>query len=378
MNVQRGVYTLGGGGSVTLSTPVPVGKSFVISSVKGYDFWGSTLVGAYLSTAVDGYWTQITFTRSMMSGTIYVEWQVIYDDDVLSVQQGATDMTSTTVNVAISEVDRSKTFVVISFKGTQGSYGVSAASNLMRATLTSDTNLQFDKNSADWYISYPVVYWYVVTWEGASVQSGDLYTASATTMTGAISAIDLAKSFLIYSYTGSYQYQPACNIWRGHFSATTQVYFQRGGGGSGRAAYLTYFVVTAQEISVQRGVSSFSGTSSTIAISSVDLDKSFTTHPSIGNGYNVTTTNRLQRGIASQKLNSPIELIMARADGTFNYYYSYFVVTWVVTIPTKVYYWTGNESVKVNSIKCWSGVAWDEVVAVWAWVESVWEQVWGA
>jgi hypothetical protein len=83
-------------------------------------------------------------------------------------------------------------------------------------------------------------------------------------------------------------------------------------------------------------------------------------------------------GIASQKLNSPIELIMARADGTFNYYYSYFVVTWVVTIPTKVYYWTGNESVKVNSIKCWSGVAWDEVVAVWAWVESVWEQVWGA
>ena len=90
-----------------------------------------------------------------------------------------------------------------------------------------------------------VVEWQVVTFDGATVQTGDLpYTASNSTVSTTMTAVDQAATWLVFSYdvaTVAVDAFPQ-KLFRGRFSNAATPWFQREGNGS--AGTLSWFAVS--------------------------------------------------------------------------------------------------------------------------------------
>lgn len=287
-SVQRGLITLTGTDSeISLDTPVPVGKSFVIASCRStvYECYKS-LAEVRLTTPVGGCYTKIKATRGQIGGTVYVEWQVITGDD-FAVQEGETSFSDgeNTQLETINEVDLSKTFLVLS----NFNYGsCEPYFGHVKGRFTSSTQLEF-MNGIGTETYYPTVYWYVVEWEGASVQSG-LVSVSTNVNTDSINQVNLNKAFLIFNYRATDSTYVARSICRGRFSANNQVEFKRGG--STDAIFVSYFVVEHPGISVQSGLKEITDYSSSFTLTTpIDVSKSFLPVPLQGNAYHTEASN---------------------------------------------------------------------------------------
>ena len=213
--------------------------------------------------------TNIRFNRTGTATTLTITWQVATFGLSVSVQRGTTNTTANPMNVAISAVDRTKSFVLVSWQKIGATYG---ADDILRARLTSDTNLELSHGTGS---LDGVANWQVVTMESASVQSGDTtLAASAASITVPVTEVETAKTFLLASWTSSGDGIGA-NFIRGRITSPTQLTFDRGV--TGTTIGLTWYLVTLNDGStVQSGNESFGPGATTASVtlpSAVNLDR---------------------------------------------------------------------------------------------------------
>ncbi|GIO63585.1 hypothetical protein [Paenibacillus cineris] len=111
---------------------------------------------------------------------------------VKSVQNGAVSLTSTSQNITIGNVDKSKSIVLVNVV-----YDVNASpqDNLVAAKLVSNTTLNLSRYTSTVTIT---VYWQVVEFESVkSLQTGDSTFTATTENTVAISPVNMSKSLII-------------------------------------------------------------------------------------------------------------------------------------------------------------------------------------
>jgi outer membrane protein assembly factor BamB len=203
--------------------------------------------------------TNIRFNRTGTATTLTIKWQVATFGADVTVQRGTTAVTASPMNVAISAVDRTKSFVLVSWQKLGSTYG---ADDVVRARLTSDTTLEFSHGTGSFDGTAD---WQVVTMQSASVQSGDTtLAAGAASTTVAVTGVDTTKTFLLASWSSSGDGIGA-NFVRGRITSPTQLTFDRGVTGTTLA--ISWFLVTLNDGSVvQSGNESFGAGTTTSAV----------------------------------------------------------------------------------------------------------------
>jgi outer membrane protein assembly factor BamB len=194
--------------------------------------------------------TNIQFNRTGTTTTVTIKWMVATFGRAVSVQRGTTAVTAGPMNVALTAVDLSKTFVITTWQKIGSTYG---ADDILRSRLTSTTNLEFSHGTGTFDGTAD---WQVITMDGASVQSGDTTIASgASSLTVPVTAVDTTKTFLLASWTSDTD-GIGMNYVRGRITSPTQLTFDRGVTGS--TLSLTWYLVTLNDGStVQSGNASF-------------------------------------------------------------------------------------------------------------------------
>jgi len=200
--------------------------------------------------------TNIRFNRVGTATTVTIKWHVATFGRGVSVQRGTTNVTANPMNVAITAVDRTKTFVLASWQKLGSTYG---ADDVVRARLTSNTNLEFSHGTGS---LDGIADWQVVTMASASVQYGDTTLASgASTATVAVTAVDTTKTFLMTSWSSGGD-SIGANFVRARITSPTQLTFDRGV--TGTALGISWYLVTLNDGStVQSGNATF-GTGATL------------------------------------------------------------------------------------------------------------------
>ncbi|MCI0596191.1 MAG: Ig-like domain-containing protein, partial [candidate division Zixibacteria bacterium] len=205
-----------------------------------------------------------------------VDWQAIEFTSGVSVQRGAVTFGSadTTVNVPISSVNLSESFVLASVATPSGTQN-SDEEWTVRAHLTSGTNLELSRNQSGTAIT---VYWQVVTMTGASVQRGlTTVGAGASSAAASISSVNASTSFLLVTQRAAAasngnesQYQV-----RGQITSPISLNFDRIS--TTNSVDIAWQVVTLNDgSSVQAGSIALGSavSSATATLSTVDLSRS--------------------------------------------------------------------------------------------------------
>ena len=210
------------------------------------------------------------------AGTARVNAQLLNGDDVqveiavvewdltkVNVQQGTYTIVSGQANgtAAISAVDQGKAFIVRSERmATTSGFWFDRACHSAR--FTSDTEITFSRFLSS-TIQTTTGRFYVVECIGTefTVQSvglaGDASTQGTTTFDLAISAVDMAKTFIVGGYTaGNNDDDPVDGAMWWALTSTTNVQYQRLGGGTPASHFMNvrFFAVTCanDEWTVQR------------------------------------------------------------------------------------------------------------------------------
>jgi hypothetical protein len=279
-SVQRGTATFASGQNtlpVTLAVVDPA-KTIVWGGIN----WGggrinisdpnASRVGFQLSNGT-------TLDLQRLGAPAYataVEWQAIEFAAGVAVQRRDTTFAvgTTTINVPISAVNLSESFVLVSVAANTGSQTIDEQWTV-RAQLTSATNLELSRNESGIALN---AYWQVVSFTGASVQRGlTTIGAGANSATAAISSVNTATTFLLSTQRGAAavngsesQYQV-----RGRITSPTQLTFDRTS--TTNSVEIAWEVVTLNDGSnVQSGGIAMAGTdtTATAALSSVTVSNS--------------------------------------------------------------------------------------------------------
>lgn len=292
INVQRGTTTLGVGTAstaVTLTTPVTIGQSFVISSIRGTNTDASAAMArATLSDISGSTYTKVTLTRATSTGTVIIEWQVITGSD-LTVQSGeSTFSNSATLDVTVTAVTASKAFLVFTSSYDPTQNDPNGKVTPFSGRFTSTTNIRFEKQTAD-ATRLPTVSWYVIEWTGATVQTGGQTIGSGSSSnTATISSVTATNTFVIHTYhqtDATNQGIANATLVNSVLTNSTTLTFTRAATTTAKQIY--YFVVSHPNISVQSGVGSITNgnLSNTGTISSVDTAKTFMAYGMSANNY---------------------------------------------------------------------------------------------
>jgi len=330
MQVQRGKATIiatNHSVTVDLATPVPVGKSWVMASCIAsttVSDWSRFRATAVLNTVVNDEYTKVTFWKTTTSDSLVVAYEVIWGDE-FTVQQGETTLNANPMDITISAVNRAKTFVVGQF--TPSSSGNSEYQTGTLA-LTSDTNLEWRMTG-----NYGgKLSWYVVTWEGASVQAVE-FACTGSSEDVAITAVDLDKTFYVGTFRGS---SSSSTSWGYHcaqvkFTATDNIQMVRHttlGTITGRG-----FVVAHPDILVQSESDlDTRATSVDRTIDPVDLDKAFVAVSVLPNrSYDSTGSGQYATRVLMQETLEDAETWRGATHGaaTWDRLTTYFVVEYV-------------------------------------------------
>jgi outer membrane protein assembly factor BamB len=261
--VDTGIHTVQRGTAAmttqaVLNVPiatVDLNRAVVFMSVSGDTSDPNTgLVRGRLTSA-----TNLQFNRPTAGANLTIRWSVASFGRSVSVQRGTTSVTTSPLNVTIGPVDRTKSFVLVSWSKLGATYG---ADDILRARLTSNTNLELSHGTGAFD---GVADWQVVTMESASVQSGDLtMAANALSATATVTAVDTTKTFLLASWTSDSD-GVGENFIRGRITSPTQLTFDRGV--TGATIGLSWFLVTLNDGStVQSGNASFAAGTLTVPV----------------------------------------------------------------------------------------------------------------
>ena len=314
MIVQHGTSTISINSrtvEITLDTPVQVGQSFpMVTCAANFNSPSRVFCRSSLITEVDGKYTQLEVYRGSSGNTaVEVSWQVIENTN-FTVQTGTTTIQTATVNIAINEVDLDSAFVLVSAGNNSGH----AYNGPIKAKFNSSTEINVSKGNYGSGI-YAYTRWYVVEWANSSVQSGNVTLSGASFVNDTISEVDLDKSFLIHSFLTNQTNYPARVFVMGQFASSTSVQFTKDS--TSGTNDVSYFVVTHDDISTQRGILEVIGTTATATISSVETSTTFLPMPSMGNGRQSTDTYGFnERYYHTQTLTNATTITVTRLDDT--------------------------------------------------------------
>lgn len=251
MIVYRGTFeTTSGTGTktVTLDTPVPVGKSYprITWTAPGTTGSYGRQPAALLTDEVDGHYTKLTFEwLNTSTGSITINWEIITGDE-LTVQSGREVFTQSKA-VAITPVDLDESYIVVSTSSGRNL----AYTTYVDAEYTAADEITLTQQHTEDNV---LVCWYSVTMAGATVQSGSsTINEEALNATATIDEVDLTKSFLQFSFSTASR--PAGRLLlEGHFNSATQIEFKFDISSLAyKPAYIKWFVVTHPKLKVQYG-----------------------------------------------------------------------------------------------------------------------------
>jgi hypothetical protein len=239
--------------SVTVTIPaVCMTQSFLVFSVStDSNNPGDLQVGGQITNA-----TTLTFTRLGNTSTpvATIKWQVFEFEGNVSVQRGITIVATPSVDIAITAVNLTKTFVIASMSNNGATVGDNDG---FTAELTSTTNLRLSAtagNTPDFK-----VYWQVIEYQDAVVKkfSATLAAATASTTTTISPAIStLSKAFVISNHTIGANVN-ANDLPRTELTNTTTVTYTRGSGTAAALNFVTYVVEFTDLTTVVRGTQAF-------------------------------------------------------------------------------------------------------------------------
>lgn len=336
IHVERGEVNMAGGVdttvTITLATPVPVGKSFAIVSMRsGGTECSRSLATATLMTQVGDNWTQLRIQRSFnTTSAADYQWEVITGPQ-FTVQTGEASLPTTavakTVDVTISAVDLSKTFVVLSNR----TNNTGAIGGYVRGKFTSTTNLQINAGDTTTASFSNLVRWYVVTWEGATVQSGEAdFPTTGGTVNKTITAVDLSKTFVIYAWSMlSFSSNPGVVALRAAFTSTTNLQFFRQLTSASPQGTADWFVISHPSLLVRSGQTTLTAAASASPTFTAltNTDRIFLPTPLQGNASQNTNANSsLHHHYHSRYLEDTDNLVIERGNATNNLVASWFVV----------------------------------------------------
>src|SRR2546426_7577535 len=274
-NVQNSASALAADTSsldVTI-TSVDTTKSFLTFGLRfdGSDSGDTQVSGKILDA------TTLRFQRDLSSSgpsapAITIEWYVAEFPSGVSVQRGSQTMTASTLNVPISAVNLAQSFPLVTYRKSGLSYG---ADDFLKAKLTTATNLQLSLDTATVFDG--VAEWQVVQYAYASIRTGDIaFATTDATRTAAVSTVDMAKAWLLFSYTSpdGKTANMGQKMVRGVVTNANTLTFDRDQ--TGQTLALTwYLVVFTDDTRVQGGTASFSTSATQVdaTISSVDATK---------------------------------------------------------------------------------------------------------
>ena len=189
------------------TTVIPDGTSTVIVPITAVDTSKAFLVfgtslsitsndDAQLSGQISSA-TTLTFQRIKSIGQITVEWYVAEFQSDVTVQRGQQLLNGTQKLVTLPQpVDPAKSFPVISARNLGPEFNNKA---WVRAKIVNNgQQLEITVNSSD---GNHYVEWQVIEYSDALVQTGDVSFGTSTgNVSSAVTAVDLTKSWLVYSY----------------------------------------------------------------------------------------------------------------------------------------------------------------------------------
>ena len=283
--LQNGSVTLGSGDtSVTVTiTSVTTANAYLVFSCR---FNQVTPAAGGLQGVITNS-TTLTFSRNTSGNAFVIEWYVAEFSSGISVQRGiVTLITATaTYDITINAVTLARAFIVLG--GQKGSGSTYGADDYARAELTSTTNLQITFSQVGG--GGPTVAWQVIedTDGDISAQRGLVtITENNLSVTDTITAIDTAKSFLVFTFRSPDQSDGnmARRLVRGRITSTTQLTFDRDASGNSINVDISWEVVEFTDASIVRSGTVNFGTSVTQVnetISGVVLSRSLV----ISGGY---------------------------------------------------------------------------------------------
>jgi hypothetical protein len=238
--VQRGSTTVAAGMAtqkVTLQQLDP-SRSFVVFGTR---FDSSAPADMEVTGQITSP-TELTFARAgaMGSPAVPVYYYVAEFQSGVRVQRGSATLSSTTVNAALTSVDLTKSFPIVTYRNTGGNPG---RDDFVRGKLTSASQLSIVDDLA---APNGIAEWQVVTFDGAAVQSGDIaLTQDTNTYTADLQPVDRAKTWLLFGYNlGAFASGNgvAQKMIRGRVASATQLAFRRAVGGA--SGTLTWYAVS--------------------------------------------------------------------------------------------------------------------------------------
>jgi hypothetical protein len=313
--VQRGSVSVGGVGHpqtiVTLPAPVEVGRAFPILHVRSPVTAVSTAgFRAVLQTVVDGHYTELLIVRgSELASTVAIDWQVVESPDITHAQYTwSIGSGSASAAQGITEVDLDSTFVI----HTQSGGGGTPADGLARVSLSaSDELLAARAGSPSNVLTITA---HVVTWDGATVQSGVSAIGSSGSVSPTVSAVDPTRAFVQYSYlTTNGDSRPYNFAARGVLvDATTLTFSHHNASDAGVS--VAWFLVEHPAFGVQRETVATTGTSTTKTLDpEVDPAAAFVPGVLWGNSLNSSTgANGLHRYFATHALTAADTVTVTR------------------------------------------------------------------
>lgn len=331
--VQRGSVTQPAGTAITtitLATPVPVGKSWALLSLRASGSPTNTaLATAILKTEVSGHYTQLEIRRATGGGGVVADysWEVITGDD-FTVQSGETNMVNneTEVDQAISSVNLSSSFLVVSIR----TNNANALVGYVLGRYTSSTNIRFEHSSPA-VNNQGVVHWYSVSWAGATVQSGLTdFPASTLAVNETITSVDRAKTFVQFSFITTAGQNSGRTATSAILTSNDNLRLARAVSVSAPYGKAAWFVVSHPNIKVQYGETTLEETDSdsiTLGSPVTNLSATFVPTPLQGNAsQNTNSNNTLNNGYNSRHLSNASTLVIERANSNNNLFPSWFVV----------------------------------------------------
>ncbi|MDH5522337.1 MAG: right-handed parallel beta-helix repeat-containing protein, partial [Acidimicrobiia bacterium] len=340
-NVQKGTATLANASSTVAVTIAPVdpSKAFLTFSVRGNDTSPENIsISGRLSNA-----TTVTFDRVGTSGNVVIDWSVVEFSSGVTVQRGTVTPGGSTTNVAITSVDLTRSFPLVSMRAGGVIY---EGEDWVRARFTSSTDLELATTNT----FGNVIEWQVVTYNDATVQSGSVsFGTGDSSRTATVTALDPAKSWLIYNYrtTDGTTTNIGQKLVRGRITNGTTLTFDRSS--TGQTIDLQYFVVKFTDATeVRSGNANFTSSATTVnaAVTAVDPARSIGVggYAQTGGRSSYTANDNPGVGWFTSRLTSSTNLRVQRSAALAGADLGWFVMHWPGPAAPLLVNSTGNAS----------------------------------
>lgn len=306
--------------TVTLSEAVDTTKSFlhfsIRTNVNDIEIPSAIVMGVLTNS------TTLTFSRAAANSAVtnIISWQIIEFYSGVTVQRGTVNLNASSVNVAISSVDLTKTFAICTIRsGGTLSYDSFNSEESVRIQLTNATTLTLSISQSSSFSQ--TVSWQVIEYDACTVQQID-YTVAWNTQVDniSISSINTTRTFICGSFTTSEGQLAGADMYNFYLLDSSTIRIFKAGATSASNQPWTFFVVEFYEneanvLNLNTAIST-TDTTVNVSINEINIYNSFA---SINSGYHTfgainDVNDQLSRMCFTIALISPTEVQCYRTN----------------------------------------------------------------